>query len=342
MPRVSVLIPSHNRPLLLEQALQSLDAQTAGDIDVIVIDDGSEPPVDEAVLRRATKWPVTLLRHQTARGQACSREEAGALAEGDFVLHLDDDDLLAPQLIERGLAAFEHDAALGVVYFNVEGFGKRSGSFNRAQSAALERVLRSTESEKVDAATLRFGGDLFSALLQSVPMAFQRPMARRTVWQQVTRMRRDAYGDSHPLLPPMREAEWSLYAAATQAVALVTDRLYLQRCEGQGFFSVDSQRSVAAFALVDVFDHLAEASKTKLSVTRWRREIVKAQARCHFDVAYAHFFAGSRRAAYASLRRALTLQLDPDYLRFGVRMLLPRIRPSAPTARKQAPETDAG
>ena len=140
----------------------------------------------------------------------------------------------------------------------------------------------------------------------------------------------------------MREAEWSLYAAATQAVALVTDRLYLQRCEGQGFFSVDSQRSVAAFALVDVFDHLAEASKTKLSVTRWRREIVKAQARCHFDVAYAHFFAGSRRAAYASLRRALTLQLDPDYLRFGVRMLLPRIRPSAPTARKQAPETDAG
>jgi glycosyltransferase involved in cell wall biosynthesis len=328
MYRVSVLVPTHNRPRLLEQALQSLDAQTAGDIDVIVIDDGSNPPVDEARVRAATKWPVTLLRHETARGQAWSREEAGALAMGDFVLHLDDDDMLAPQLIERGLAAFERDATLGVVYFAVEGFGKRAGDFNRAQSAALEGVLRATSCTKTDAGTLRLGSDLFQALLHSVPMAFQRPMARRAAWQQVTRMRRETYGDAHPLLPPLREAEWTLYAAATQAVALVTDRLYLQRCEDQGYFSVQRQHSMAAFALVDVFDHLAQAANTHGDVMRWRPEVVKARARCHFDLAYEHFFAGSRRAAYASLRQALALECDPDFLRFGVRMLLPRFRPN--------------
>src|SRR5207253_1307185 len=46
-PRVSVLIPAYNSPPVIVQAVTSALAQTIGDVEVIVSDDGSTQPVAE-------------------------------------------------------------------------------------------------------------------------------------------------------------------------------------------------------------------------------------------------------------------------------------------------------
>ena len=46
-PIVSVIIPTHNRPELLPEALASIAGQTITDWQVIIVDDGSNPIVNE-------------------------------------------------------------------------------------------------------------------------------------------------------------------------------------------------------------------------------------------------------------------------------------------------------
>jgi glycosyltransferase involved in cell wall biosynthesis len=330
MSRVSVLVPTRNRPALLAQALGSVAAQTHPDRDIVVIDDGSTPPVDPAMLRRAAGQSVTLLRNETSLGQASSRERGETAATGDYVFHLDDDDLLAPTLLATGAAVLDDEPDVGIVFFNVQGFGSGGAAFDANQAQALDRVLQQAQGSRVRPGVIVFDESVFPALLRTVPMAFQRPMARRAAWQHVTRLRRLAYGNDHALPPPLRESEWTLYSAATQHVALVTEPLYLQRCEGQGFFSVASQRDAADRALIEVFEHLYALSRTHPALTAWQRDIRRATASCHFDRAYACFHGGSRPGAARHWLRALALQPSAAHVRFGLRMLLPRLATPPP------------
>ena len=155
-------------------------------------------------------------------------------------------------------------------------------------------------------------------------MAFQRPMAIREAWREVTRLRRKAYGQDHPLPPPLRESEWALYAAATKRVALFTHPLYLQRCDGQGFFSIESNFNAAESNGIQVFEHLLSMSKTDPALAGWRKEIKEAMARGYFDQAYARFHRDSRFEAAEYLLKALALHPTVAYFRFGLRMLFPR------------------
>ena len=92
MPKISVIIPTHNRPHLLPRAIES--ARLAGsDIEVIVVDDAS---VDEtaAVCRGIRKIKhVRLVRNQ---GTAGARNVGLMFSEAEFVCFLDDDDLRLP------------------------------------------------------------------------------------------------------------------------------------------------------------------------------------------------------------------------------------------------------
>jgi hypothetical protein len=149
-------------------------------------------------------------------------------------------------------------------------------------------------------------------------------MAKRKVWREVTELRRRAYGQAHPLRPPLREAEWSLYAAATKRIALMTHPLYLQRCDQQGYFSIGSRREAAAEARVAIAERMLRFSETATELMDWRNEIRQAAGNCYFDRAYALFYAGERIAASEWLMKAWTLRFRFTYLWFGLRMLLPR------------------
>lgn len=86
----SVVIPTHNRPLHLARAVRSVSEQSDQDLEVIVVDDGSEPPTDPSILAGLRGRVV---RNPQPAGPGAARNLGATLAAGEFIAFLDDDDV---------------------------------------------------------------------------------------------------------------------------------------------------------------------------------------------------------------------------------------------------------
>jgi len=110
MPLISVVIPTHNRPELLAEAIASVRAQTFTDYEIIVVSNG-----ESADMRRAS-WQVAV-GHNAAyleldRGNVSSARNAGVEpAKGEWIAFLDDDDIWLPTKLERQLAEAKRTGA---------------------------------------------------------------------------------------------------------------------------------------------------------------------------------------------------------------------------------------
>lgn len=104
-PVLSIVIPTRDRPQLLQRAVRSALAQTVDTCEVIVVDDGSATsPVlpDDRRLR--------LIALPASRGSSAARNVGLRAARGAFVAFLDDDDELLPEMTAISLAAIEASA----------------------------------------------------------------------------------------------------------------------------------------------------------------------------------------------------------------------------------------
>lgn len=104
-PRISVIIPTRNRPRQLHECLTSLSRQTCplDDFEVLVVDDGSEPPVTDVVTSFGDRLDVRVIR-QMRQGAAAARNSGVLSARADLLAFTDDDCLAAPDWLERLLA----------------------------------------------------------------------------------------------------------------------------------------------------------------------------------------------------------------------------------------------
>ena len=102
MSSVSVIVTTYNRGHLLEAAVRSVLEQTAQDLEIIVMDDGSRDNTSE-VVRSIPDPRIRYLRNATNRGVAASRNRGIQNARGDHIAFLDDDDRWVPSKIEAQL-----------------------------------------------------------------------------------------------------------------------------------------------------------------------------------------------------------------------------------------------
>jgi len=108
-PAVSVIIATHNRAAMLEEAVAACASQQpAGELEVIVVDDLSNDGT-ERLMRRLVEEasvPVVYLRLGRRSGPAGSRNAGLEAARGRFVAFTDDDCLPSPRWLAEALAAF--------------------------------------------------------------------------------------------------------------------------------------------------------------------------------------------------------------------------------------------
>ena len=116
MPKVSVVIPTHNRASFLRAAIQSVLNQTFQDFEIIVVDDASEDETPE-VIRSFTEPRIQYVRHETNKGQGVTRNNGLSRASGEYVAFLDDDDEWLPQKLEQQVRLLDSSPAkVGLIY----------------------------------------------------------------------------------------------------------------------------------------------------------------------------------------------------------------------------------
>ena len=104
-PIISVIIPAHNRPDAIVRCLDALAAQTvaAWSFEVIVVDDGSEPPLAIDASRWTARFPLMVI-HQRNTGPSGARNRGVAATQAEFLAFTDDDCLPEPTWLDRLLA----------------------------------------------------------------------------------------------------------------------------------------------------------------------------------------------------------------------------------------------
>lgn len=112
MHSASVLIPTHNRPHYLREALQSVVAQDGVDLDIIVVGDGD----GEDTAAVAAEFPDVRYVRQPQAGPNAARNRALSMARHDYVALLDDDDLWLPGKMRTQLALLDSQPDAAYVF----------------------------------------------------------------------------------------------------------------------------------------------------------------------------------------------------------------------------------
>ncbi|MFI8281353.1 glycosyltransferase family 2 protein [Streptomyces sp. NPDC085929] len=111
---ISVIIPTRDRPGPLHRALRSLARQTYRRFEVIVARDGGAS-IELVIAHWQREMPITLLDSETPHGVSHARNRALAVAQGDHVAFLDDDDIFLPHHLQAAADAL-HTRRVDTIY----------------------------------------------------------------------------------------------------------------------------------------------------------------------------------------------------------------------------------
>lgn len=115
---VSVVIPTYQRPKLVERAVQSVLNQTYENIEIIVVND--DPETDLSHIEEMSE-EVQLLNHEENRGACEARNTGIKESRGKYIGLLDDDDEYLPEKIEKQIRQFQQlPEEYGMVYSGVK------------------------------------------------------------------------------------------------------------------------------------------------------------------------------------------------------------------------------
>ena len=143
---VSIIIPCYQQGSFLPQAIESALAQTHPHTEIIVVNDGSTDDTAQVARDYAGRHPGRFKPiEQSNRGQARARQAGLEAATGAWLVMLDADDLLEPDMIESCLNAFaahpEIDAVVGDAWM-IDEEGRRGRSWPQRRIVPWPQILR--------------------------------------------------------------------------------------------------------------------------------------------------------------------------------------------------------
>lgn len=144
----SIIIPSYNRQEYIPDLLQSLEFQTAHNFEVIIVDDCSVNPVE---IKQFYSFPLRVIRNETNKGAAKSRNIGAAAAENEWLLFLDDDDRFSLEKCEILAKEIQRNPQINFIYHPAEcimvneNFSYYTHPFTDIKEITLDNLLRANK-----------------------------------------------------------------------------------------------------------------------------------------------------------------------------------------------------
>jgi glycosyltransferase involved in cell wall biosynthesis len=129
MPLVSILVPAYNAARFLREALESLLAQTYGNIEIILLDDASTDTTPEIV--REYTGRITYVRQPRNLGIYDNVNTGIARARGDLIATYHADDIYLPTIVETQVAYLGAHPEVGAVFCSAIFIDAESREYDR-------------------------------------------------------------------------------------------------------------------------------------------------------------------------------------------------------------------
>ncbi|ARV57780.1 family 2 glycosyl transferase [Nostocales cyanobacterium HT-58-2] len=174
-PLVSVIIPAYNAEAFIAQTLHSVISQTYKNIEIFVVDDGSQDRTAEIVKSFAQKDNRIVFFKQANSGVAAARNLAIHKSSGEYIAPIDADDIWDIRKIEKQVKLLlSSEPSVGLVYTRsvfIDEQGSVIGKYHQADNFFDSQVVE---------------GDVYTALLYSNFLANASvPLIRRACFEQV-------------------------------------------------------------------------------------------------------------------------------------------------------------
>ncbi len=264
---VSVVLPTYGRPEFLVDAVESVDQQSYGPIEIIVVDDHSPDPIETRLdgTSLGEDRMLRCIRHEENRGASAARNTGIEVSKGEFIAFLDDDDYWLPSKIERQIEAFERTGSnTGVVY--------------TGQQFTFDGEITSVSRPTLE-------GDLTKDILCGAPMpGFSAIMVRSETYETV--------GGLDERFPCWQDREWLLRLSTEYDFAVVSEPVVVRRSTDHDQISDDfeTKRDIAYPLFLETFRPLAATYGRK-----YERRLVAAQSSTLGKAAVRHGYAHDAR-----------------------------------------------
>jgi glycosyltransferase involved in cell wall biosynthesis len=139
MPKVSVIIPCYNQGAYLQEAVESVLAQTFQDLEIFVVDDGSTDTETVNMLKDAV-WPKTRVIRTENQGLSTARNTGIREAQGAYILPLDADDKIGKGYLDDAVRILDRHPEIGIVYCEASYFGVKGGRWDLPEYS-LDNIL---------------------------------------------------------------------------------------------------------------------------------------------------------------------------------------------------------
>jgi glycosyltransferase involved in cell wall biosynthesis len=120
---VSVVIPSYNRAYCIATTIDSVLAQTHGNLQIIVVDDGSKDATRALISERYRHESRVAYIYQANAGVSAARNHGLRLATGDYLALLDSDDIWLPWKLEAQLRCLAALPSAGMIWTDMDAIG---------------------------------------------------------------------------------------------------------------------------------------------------------------------------------------------------------------------------
>ncbi|MGM0717680.1 MAG: glycosyltransferase family 2 protein [Halobacteriota archaeon] len=247
---VSVVLPTYGRPEFLVDAINSVDKQSYGPIEIVVVDDHSPEPIKPRLNKVSVGEDRMLrcIRHEKNRGASAARNTGIKSSKGEFVAFLDDDDYWQPSKVDKQVEAFERAGSnVGVVYTG-------------------QQFVVDGEVTSVSHPTLE--GDVTKDILCGATMStFSAIMVRSEVYETV--------GGPDERFPCWQDREWLLRLSTEYDFAVVPESVVVRRSTDHEQISDDfeTKRDTAYPLFLESFRPLAATYGQK-----YERRLVASQS----------------------------------------------------------------